>query len=288
MVRGIRTALILLQLATALLLLIACVNVANLLLARANARRREMAIRAALGAGRRRLIQRLMTESLVLCLLGGLAGLLVVHPALGLLLHAAPAGVARLGEVHVDLTVLLFALGTSIATGCLFGIVPAVLTARRSLHEDLAEGGRSPSLSGRHHRVSEGLAITEIALGLVLLVGAGLLVRSFLLLTGRDPGFRTRDVLTVAVRIPPTRFEGVTELDAFYRRTLERLRAVPGVEHAALANNLPIDRGHAIRDYVVEGVEQTAARQAQYGCRQSRLLPDGGDPNAPGPLVPGG
>jgi putative ABC transport system permease protein len=265
MVRGIRTALILLQLATALLLLIACVNVANLLLARANARRREMAIRAALGAGRRRLIQRLMTESLVLCLLGGLAGLLVVHPALGLLLHAAPAGVARLGEVHVDLTVLLFALGTSIATGCLFGIVPAVLTARRSLHEDLAEGGRSPSLSGRHHRVSEGLAITEIALGLVLLVGAGLLVRSFLLLTGRDPGFRTRDVLTVAVRIPPTRFEGVTELDAFYRRTLERLRAVPGVEHAALANNLPIDRGHAIRDYVVEGVEQTAARQAQYG-----------------------
>ncbi|MDP2481537.1 MAG: ABC transporter permease [Candidatus Palauibacterales bacterium] len=265
MVRDVRTGLLLLQLATGVLLLIACVNIANLLLARAGSRQREMAIRAALGAGRRRLAQGLLAESLVLGLLGGLAGVFLMRVALGVLVRAAPAGIPRLGQVHVDVPVLLFALGISVATGCLFGIVPALVSTGRSPHEALAEGGRSQSLTARHHRVSQGLAITEIALGVVLLVGAGLVVRSFFLLMAQDTGFRTRDVLTVAVRILPTRYDSVPELDAFYFRTLERLRAVPGVEYVALANNLPIDRGHAIRDYVVEGSAQAAERQAQYG-----------------------
>ncbi len=265
MVREIRTALLLLQLATGVLLLIACVNIANLLLARAHSRQRELAIRAALGAGRRRLVQRLLAESAVLCMLGGLAGVLLMRLTLGFLLRVAPSGVPRLGEVHVDLTVLLFAIGISIVTGCLFGIVPAIITSRTSLREGLLEGGRSPSLSRRHHGVSQGLAVTEIALSLVLLVGAGLLLRSFLLLLGQDTGFRTRDVLTVAVQIPPTRYDSIAELDAFYGQTLARLSTVPGVDRVALSNNLPISRGHAIRDYVVEGAGEAPTREAQYG-----------------------
>lgn len=264
MVKEVRTALVLLQLTVGVLLLIACVNVANLLLARSTSRQREMAIRSALGASRGRLIRRLMTESVVLAILGGLSGLALMALTLQLVLRAAPADIPRIDEVSIDLPVFVFALGISGVTGLLFGVIPAFATVRRSIHDHLKEGGRSPTRSSGQHRVSQALVVTEVTLTLVLLVGAGLLVRSFFLLTGQETGFRTDDVLTVAVQVPASRHDSVPQLEEFYRRSLERLAQVPGVQAVGVANNLPINRNGSRREYLAEGDPETAVKEAQY------------------------
>ena len=267
LVGNVRLALLVLQLAVGAVLLIACVNVANLLLARLAARRKELAIRAAMGAGRGRLLRQLLTESLTLSALGGLAGLALMALTLRLLLRAAPPDIPRIGEVSIDLPVLLFTLGISIAAGLLFGVAPAAVSTRGGLAEHLKEGGRSVAGSRTRHRLSQGLVIAEVTLTLVLLVGAGLLARTFIALTGQETGFRTADIAIVPLHVPEGRYESVPELERFWAGLIERLRAVPGVESVAVANNLPIARGGATRLFELEGESggEADARLAEYG-----------------------
>lgn len=267
LVEDVRTALLVLQLAVGALLLIACVNVANLLLARLSSRQRELSIRAAMGATRGRLLRQLLTESLALSVCGGLAGLLLMVLGLRLLVGAAPEDIPRIGEVSVGLPVYLFTLGISIAAGLLFGVIPAWGTTRGSLAEFLKEGGRSVAGSKRRHRLARTLIIAQVSLTLVLLMGAGLLARTLIGLTRQDTGFRTANVLVVPIRVPEGRHASVPELERFYARLVERLEAVPGVESVATSNNLPIARGSATRLYEVEGEVGGAAepRLAEYG-----------------------
>jgi len=267
LIQNISTALLVLQLAVGVVLLIACINVANLLLARSSSRQGEMAIRSALGASKGRLLRQVLTESVVLSLLGGLASLLLLLFALKLILRMAPQNTPRIDEVSIDLSVLLFTLGVSVATGLLFGAVPAISTARKPIHDFLKEGGRAPSGSRRRHRTSQALVVAEVTLTLVLLVGAGLLVRSFVTLTSQEPGFRTEGVLTVAIRVPPNRYENVRELEAFYARVQDRVRQIPGVQAVGVANNLPISRGNSWREYLAEGEAEVPEniKAAEYG-----------------------
>lgn len=265
LVGGSRPALLVLQLAVGVLLLLACVNVANLLLARSSARQKEVAVRSALGASHGRLLRHLLTESTLLALLGGIAGLAVLRIVLDVLLAMAPANTPRIGDVTIDWTVLLFALAVSVATGLFFGVLPAVLTTRHATFDLLKEGGRTPTRSTRHNRLSQLLVGAQVALTLVLLVGAGLLARTFVSLTSRAPGFRTSDITTVRLHVPQSRYTSVTALNGFYERVLERVRAIPGTASVALANNLPISRGNSTREYEIEGRDHAGTGVAQYG-----------------------
>lgn len=264
-VRNARPALVVLQLAVGALLLLACVNVANLLLARFSARQQEVAMRSALGASGGRLLRQLLTESLLLALLGGVAGLVMLRLLLDVVLALAPADTPRIGEVSIDLTVFLFALAASIATGLLFGVLPAAITARRASYDLLREGGRALTRSARQNRLSQLLVAAQVSLTLVLLVGAGLLARSFVSLTSQAPGFRTSGITTVRIHVPQARYASVPLLNEFDRRVLEEVRSIPGVQSVALANNLPMNRGHSTRQYVVEGKGSVATGSAQYG-----------------------
>ncbi len=245
------------------MLLLAVVNVANLLLVRSSGRQRELAIRTAMGASGGRLARQLLAESMVLALAGGAAAVLLMAGGLRLILTVAPEDVPRMGEVSVDAPVLLFTLGVSLVTGLLFGLVPALATTRRPPDEVLRDGGRTATGSKRKHRVSQALVVAEVTLALILLVGAGLLVRSFVSLTGQEPGFRTEDVLAASLHVSEDRYDAVPEMEGFYRRLWERVGEIPGVESAAVSNNLPIRRGNTTRSYVAEGEERP--RVAQYG-----------------------
>jgi predicted permease len=233
------------------------------LLVRFGSRQGELAIRSALGASRRRLVRQLVTESMVLSLLGGLAGLLLMVFSLKLVLAVVPAEIPRIDEVSLDFSVFLFAVGISVGTGLLFGVVPALVTTRQAPAEFLKAGSPATARSRQRHRLSQGLVITEITVTLILLVGAGLLVRTFLALTEQVPGFRTEDVLAVSIHVPENRYQSVPELEEFYGRIVGRLRQVPGITSVAMSNNLPISRGNARREYLVEG--ESEVREAQYG-----------------------
>lgn len=267
MIQHVGTALLVLQMAVAVVLLIACINVANLLLARFSSRQGEMAIRSALGASGGRLFRQVLTESVVLSVLGGVASLLLMLFGLKLIVAMAPENTPRIDEVSIDLTVLLFTLGISVATGLLFGVAPALASSRRPIHDFLKEGGRAPSGSKRRHRTSQTLVVAEVMLTLVLLVGAGLLVRSFVTLTSQDTGFRTEGVLTVDMRVPPNRYENVRELEDFYARAQERIAQIPGVQAVGVANNLPISRGNSWRELIAEGLAEVPenVKTAEYG-----------------------
>lgn len=269
LIRDSRTALLFLQLATGLLFLIACVNVTNLLLARFISRQRELALRAALGASRGRLVRRLLSESALLFVLGGTAGVLLMLAGLKLVLSLAPRQIPRLGEVSIDLPVLVFALGVSALAGLLFGGIPALLTTRRSPGDALQGAGRAPNRSRGQQLASQALVVAEVALTLALLVGAGLLMRSFFTLVGQETGFRTEGIVAVPVNIPDSRYENVPELEDFYHRALDRVRQVPGVEAVALSNNLPSSRAGSTREYLREGGSETVARGAQYAVVSS-------------------
>jgi putative ABC transport system permease protein len=244
MVEQIRPALLILTGAVALVLLIACVNVANLLLARSTARQRELGIRAALGARRRRLLAQLLTESLLLGAAGGAAGLALAfafHRGL-LSLVADRVPVPRIDQVALDLPMLGATMAIALATGVLFGFVPAIV-ASASVDENLREGGRHGG-GPRSRRILGTLVVAEIALSLVLLVSAGLLIRSFARLQSIDPGFRPVGVLTARVQTPgyPPR-----ESAAFFTNALARVAAIPGVEQAAGVTFLPMARGAGMR-----------------------------------------
>ena len=225
--------------AVALVLLIACANVANLLLARASGRRREVAIRTALGAKRPRLVRQLLTESIVLAVAGGLAGIVVAYAGLRALLVLAASALPRADAVGLDAGVLLFTAIASIATGLAFGIVPAVRATRTDLRQDLSDFGGRTTGARRQHRLLDGLVAAEIALSLVLLVGAGLLMRGFVNLIGVDPGLDPKNLLTFQASSPTTVADSA-RYRQFFGPVLDRIRTMPGVRSAAMIQMLPI------------------------------------------------
>jgi putative ABC transport system permease protein len=242
MVGNVRPMLVVLLGAVAFVLLIACANVANLLLARAAARHREMAIRGALGASRSRVVRLLLTESVLLAIVGGAIGLLLAIWSLDLLVSLKPANLPRLAEIGVNRTVFLFTAAVSISTGVLFGLVPAWQVSKTDLNEGLKESGRG-SDAPRRQRMRSLLVISEVALSIVLLVGAGLMIRSFARLLAVDPGFKPDHVLTAFVSLPVAKYSKREEQVAFYDRLLERLRNVPGISAAGVVTDIPLYGG---------------------------------------------
>jgi putative ABC transport system permease protein len=250
----VRTSLLVSLGAVAFVLLIACLNVANLLLARASARAREIAVRAALGAGRLRVIRQLLTESLLLSTAGGIAGLILGAWGARALVALFPDRdpLPRLEQAHFDLAVLIFTLAVAGITGILFGLAPALHATRSSLAESLGEGARGTSSGARSARVRNFLVIAEIALSLILLIGAGLMLRSFQRLMAIDPGFNPDRVLTLRVPLPAAITDKPRQ-PAYYARILDRLSALPGLNSAGLIAPLPLADVDANSTFAVEG-----------------------------------
>ena len=224
--------------AVALVLLIACANGANLLLARATARRREMAVRRALGAGRGRLMRQLLTESTLLALAAGMAGVVLAGSGLQALLALWPHALPRTPEIALDAQVLAFSLGLALVTGVAFGLLPAWRASAPGIEQSLRED--APGATGGRRRLQSTLVVSEVTLALVLLVGAGLLVRSFIRLSNVNPGFDTRDVLAARIRLTPARYSAGAQQKLFFDNMLGSLQAHPGVQSASLANTLPL------------------------------------------------
>jgi putative ABC transport system permease protein len=251
MVEPLRPALLVFLCAVGLVLLVACANVANLLLARAATREKEMALRAALGAGRLRLARQLLTESLLLAALGGAAGLLLAAWGAGLVATLDPVSFPRIDEVSLDARVLLFALLVSLVTGVLFGLAPVLQLPKLRLYEPLKAGGRTARGAARRG-LRQSLVVTEVALALVLLVGAGLLANSFYRLMQVERGFDPANVLTVNLTLPNSKYPEPAQQTAFLQEVLERVSAIPGVRAAGLISTLPFEGGPAT-DFEIEG-----------------------------------
>lgn len=255
LVGEVRPALLILLGAVGLVLLIACANVSNLLLARAAAREKEIALRTAVGARRLRVVRQLLTESLLLSLLGSLLGLVFAWWGLRALVAISPRELVNLEGVGLDLPVLAVTLVASVATGFLFGLAPALESTRLNLNASLKEGGRGSAGQGaRNRRLRGALVVAEIALALVLSAGAGLLVKSFVRLQEVDPGFRTENVLTMSLRLPDGKYREDSQQVAFFHRAAERIRALPGVRGAGAVSYLPFygGLGSATR-FTIEG-----------------------------------
>jgi putative ABC transport system permease protein len=239
--------------AVGMVLLIACANVANLLLARASARQREIAVRAALGAGRWRIVRQLLTESLLLAGVGGLAGLALAWRLPDLLVSLAPPDLLNLPQVKINAAVLGFTLGVSMLTGVIFGLVPALEATRLNLTESLKESGKNIGGGMRSHMLRNSLVVAEIALALVLLVGAGLLIRSFARLQGVDPGFNAHNLLTMKVSLPGRKYDTDQKRINFFRQAVAQMQSLPGVESAGAVSFLPFAAPHAGTLVEIEG-----------------------------------
>jgi len=234
-----RRLLLVLLGAVGLVLLIACVNAANLMLARATSRQREIALRSALGAGRARLIGQMLAESLLIALLGGTLGTLFAAGGLKALMTLLPEGFPRSSDIHLDWTIFGFTLAISVATGLLFGFAPAIRSSRTDLQHALREGGRGATSSVYHVRMRSVLVVGEVALACMLLIGAGLLLRSFARLLRVDPGFRAQHVLTASVALPGTAYPGAADTARFFERLAAELTSLPSVEAAGAGTDLP-------------------------------------------------
>ena len=238
-VGGTRRMLIVLLGAVGLVLLIACANAANLLLARATARQHEIALRMALGAGRGRLVRQLLAESLLVSCIGGALGAALSVVGVRVLVAALPAGFPRASEIHVDAAVLLFTLLISVTTGLLFGIIPALHAARCEPRQGLSESGRSSTGGVSSARMRNALVVAEVSLSFVLLVGAGLMLRSLLNLLNSEPGFRPQHVLTAAISLPGVNYHETDSVNRFYERLVSDVGAIPGVQAAGVGSDLP-------------------------------------------------
>ena len=273
MVGDIRRSVLVLLGAVGFVLLIACANVANLLLARAAARESEMAVRAALGAGRGRLVRQLLTECVILSLAGGALGLLLGVWGVAFLVSLKPQGIPRLGAVAVDATVILFTFGIAVITGLVFGMVPALHATRRALSGSLKEGGRGAVTSRGGARARGILVVVEMALAVMLLAGAGLLMRSFLRLQSVDPGFNPTQTLSFELSLPDSRYEEETRQVAFFDRLLPRLRALPGVRSADAVLALPLSGTNINISFAVVG--RPPLSSAQQPTFQVRIATPG-------------
>ena len=253
-----RPAFLLLLGAVGLVLLIACANVVNLLLVQAGSRRREMAVRTALGAGRRRLTRQLLTENLMLGLAAGLLGVWLARWGVRALVALSPEDVPRLHEVALDARLLLTAVGVTLAATLIFGLAPAFAGSRLDVRASLHAGGRSAS-QGRSQRRTRGLLVVgEVALALLVVAGAGLLIKSFYRLYQVDPGFRPEGLLAVKLGLPGAAYDKAPKVDAFYDELVTRVRALPGVEAAATASDVPFLAGPWTSDYAIEGRDREA------------------------------
>jgi putative ABC transport system permease protein len=266
LVGDVRPTLLLLMAAVLLVLLIACLNVASLLLARATARRREMALRATLGAGRAGLVKQLLTESILLCTFAVVPGLLLAYGGLRAVLAIAPAGaLPRAAEVSLDWRVLLFTIAISGGAALLFGLVPAFQVSRLNLTTALREEGRSATVGGARQRLRSALVVAEISLAFVLVIGAGLLLRSFTKLTAVDPGFNPEHVLTARISLPIPAYPTVNATDAYYRAFREKMKSLPGVIDASGVNVIPLSGPTGDSMFEVEGrppAEQSSGETA--------------------------
>lgn len=240
LVGRVRSGLFLLLGAVALVLLIACADVANLLLAEGLTRRSEMAVRVAMGATRTRILRQMIAEGILLSLLGSLVGLLLAYWGLDLLVAANPGNLPRIDQVRIDGTVLGFTLLLSILTGVLFSVAPALQSTRSDAKSQLRENERGSTGSGHRTRLQGVFVVAEVALALVLLIGAGLLIQSFRQLAAVDPGFRPENLLVTQISLPPAKYETVDAQRRFFEQAVERIRAIPGVESAAGTDYLPI------------------------------------------------
>jgi putative ABC transport system permease protein len=248
--KDLRRNLLVLLSAVGLILLIACANLANLVLTRAMARQKELAIRKALGASRAELIAQMVMESLVLSSIGGVLGLLVAHWGIKAILALKPADILRPEQIHIGIPVLLFTTAASLLAGMLFGIFPALYVSRTEVIAVLKDGARS----GRNHprTMRAALIVIEVSLASVLLIGAGFMIRSLLLVLDVDPGFRPDHLLTMHFSMPPSRYSTNDQTASFCRQALERITALPGVKAASFADGLPLTRIRLMR-FTVEG-----------------------------------
>jgi len=252
LVSKIRKSLLIFMGAVAFVLLIACANVANLLLMRATSRQREIAVRNALGASRGRVIRQLLTESMLLSFGGAVAGILLALFGVRALLAIAPvAGIPRVEEIHIDGWVMAFALGLGVLVGILFGLVPALQATGKKVGNFLGQSG--PTATAGRQRLRSALVISEIALALVLLTGAGLMVKSFLRMRAVDPGFRTENILTMTVDLPDSTYQTATEIQAFDRSLLTKLSNLPGVIAAGAVNWMPLQTFLVQGDFHLDG-----------------------------------
>jgi putative ABC transport system permease protein len=249
-VTDVRRALWVIFGAVGFVLLIACANIANLLLARATARKKEMAIRTAVGASRWRIARQLLTESVLLSLIGGGLGLALARWGIDLILYVSPNAIPRSREIGLDWTVLAFTIGVSFLTGILFGLIPAIQAGEVDVHETLKETGRGTS--GRQWLRSS-LVVVEVATTLVLLIGAGLMIRSFYILQKVNPGFNHEHLTSFSVSLPQKKYSTEEQRASFYNRLLENIRALPGVETAAAASGLPLGNNGWQTSFMVDG-----------------------------------
>jgi putative ABC transport system permease protein len=300
-VGSIETPLLTLLCACGFVLLIACANVAHMLLARTSGRQKEIAVRTALGAGRGRVIGQLLTENLLLAALGAAAGLLVANWGIQALVALSPAYIPRVETVAIDLRVVLFLLAITAITAVIFGLVPALQVAGGNLSDALKEGGRGGSDGASRHRLRGFLVASEFALAFILLIGAGLMIRSFVALQSVDPGFNPHGVLSMVVSVAGSNESEPGRRTVFYRQLLDRVRALPGVQSAGGINHLPLAGDMWGMPFAIEGRPKprpgespTAVyRVAMPGYFQTMRLPvlrgraiaDGDDARAPGVVL---
>jgi putative ABC transport system permease protein len=273
-VGDMRQPLLILLGAVGFVLLIACANVANLLLTRAASRQKELAIRAALGAGRGRLIRQMLIESLVLAAAGGAAGLMLAAWGIQALQSLAPSDLPRLANVHIDAAVILYTSLASLVTGLIFGAAPALQSAAAAGGEALKEGGRAGSQGSRGRRVRSAVAIVEIAVALVLLIGAGLLIRSFIAMSQVNLGFDPRNILVLRVDLPDARYPQDAQVSAFADALTARLRALPGVESVGLSSSVLLSALPQSAGLSVEGRAPKAANVPDAPVPYDTITPD--------------
>jgi putative ABC transport system permease protein len=301
LVGPMRGGLLILLGAVGLVLLIACANLTTMLLARASSREREFAIRVALGAGPLRVLRQMLTESVVLAVIGGIAGVLLAVWGIELLRAIGAQTVPRLNAARLDTTVLFVTLIVSVGTGILFGIAPAIASAKPELTEALKEGGRGSTTGRRRNRLRNGLVVVEMALALVLLVGAGLLMKSFARLQNVNPGFDPRNVLTMEFSLPVTKYPKGRPVIDFYGEALRRFKNLPGVEAVALTSILPLSGTNSDSSFHIEGNnsmvtkvfpdEEIRSVTPEYfsvmkmPILQGRGFTDADSPDAPGVVV---
>jgi putative ABC transport system permease protein len=263
-VGGMRPALLILMGAVALVLLIACANLTTMLLARAGSREREMAIRVALGAGPMRLLRFLLVESVLLSVLGGIAGIVAAIWGLDVLSAIGAKTVPRLREVNLDTPVLVLTFVISVVTGILFGIAPALASAKPELTEALKEGGRGTSSGVRRNQLRNTLVVAEISLALVLLIGSGLLMKSFIHLQNVDPGFNPKNVLTAELSLPLLKYPRGKPVIDFYAEVQRRVRTIAGVESVGMTSILPLSGSNSDNSFHIEGRPE----------KQTKVYPD--------------